>query len=348
MIKFAIVGCGRIAKKHAEAIKNAQDAELFALCDTDDERLSTMASENNVKHTYNNLSEMVTNSEIDVINICTPNAIHAENAIEAIEAGKHVMVEKPIATSVEDAEKIIDAAKRNGVKATAVHQNRFNEAIQKTRRAYEEGKFGEMSHGVASIRWNRNMGYYNQDSWRGTVDHQDGVLMNQCIHNIDLLIWMMGPVKSVTGKTVTRFRDIDMEDVGSAILEFENGSIGVIEGAGTIYPTNLEETLNLFGRNATVCIGGIAVNKIETWRFSSDFQEDEQKVLEQQQDNPPTVYGFGHQLIVQDMVDSIKNDREPYITLEDGRNAVEVVLAIYKSSQLGQPVEISKKVKVNN
>ncbi|WP_281974571.1 Gfo/Idh/MocA family protein [Halobacillus litoralis] len=348
MIKFAIVGCGRIAKKHSEAIANAQGAELVALCDIDENRLNQMSVENNVRATYTTLTEMVQNPNIDVINICTPNAVHAENAIEAIEAGKHVMVEKPIATSLEDADKIIEAADRKGVKAATVHQNRFNEAIQKTREAFEEGMFGEMSHGVASIRWNRNMGYYNQDSWRGTVNHQDGILMNQCIHNIDLLIWMMGPVKSVTGKTVTRFRDIEMEDVGSAILEFQNGAIGMIEGAGTIYPTNLEETLNLFGSNGTVCVGGIAVNKIETWRFSEDFKESEEILLNQQKDNPPTVYGFGHQLIVEDMVNSIKYDVEPYITLLDGRKAIEVVLAIYESSRLGKKIELSKKTSVRN
>ncbi|WP_101842472.1 Gfo/Idh/MocA family protein [Halobacillus sp. Marseille-P3879] len=348
MINFAIVGCGRIAKKHVEAIKSTEGAELVSLCDVDIDRLNKMASENNIERIYTSIDEMVKDSHIDVVNICTPNAVHADNAIEAIEAGKHVMIEKPIATCLEDADRILEAAKRNGVKATAVHQNRFNEAIQKTRKACEEGKFGEMSHGVASIRWNRNMGYYKQDSWRGTVEHQDGVLMNQCIHNIDLLIWMMGPVKSVTGKTVTRFRDIEMEDVGSAILEFENGAIGIIEGAGTIYPTNLEETLNLFGSKGTACVGGIAVNKIENWRFTDDFQEEESNLLEQQHDNPPTVYGFGHQLIIEDMVDSINSNREPYITLEDGRNAIEVVLAIYKSSQLGQSIELNQEVSVRN
>ncbi|WP_330949247.1 Gfo/Idh/MocA family protein [Virgibacillus sp. MG-45] len=339
-MKFAVVGCGRIAKKHVEAIHNAEGAELYALCDIDSERLNNMAKENKITNLFQSVEEMLKDSSIDVVNICTPNASHADLAIKAIEAGKHVMIEKPIATTVEDAERIIQAAKKHKVKATAVHQNRFNEAVQKTRKAFEAGKFGSMSHGVASIRWNRDERYYGQDEWRGKIEQQDGVLMNQCIHNIDLLIWMMGSVKKVTGKTTTRFRDIEMEDVGTAIIEFESGSLGVVEGAGTIYPTNLEETLNLFGEKGTVCIGGIAVNKIENWRFSEDFSEEEDAIIKEQQGNPPTVYGYGHQIIVEDMIDAIKKDREPYITLEDGKKAVEVVLAIYESSKTGKTVEL--------
>ncbi|MFC4558005.1 Gfo/Idh/MocA family protein [Virgibacillus kekensis] len=338
MKKFAIVGCGRIAKKHAEAISNASESELFALCDLNEERLNELADLHNVKELYSSYEEMLKNPEIEVVNICTPNALHADMAVQAAEKGKHVMIEKPMATTIEDANRIIKAAKKNNVKAASVHQNRFNEAVQKTRKAYEEGKFGKMSHGVASIRWNRNESYYGLDDWRGTVKMQDGVLMNQCIHNIDLLIWMMGSVKKVTGITKTRFRDIEMEDVGGAILEFESGAIGIIEGAGTVYPTNLEETLNLFGETGTVCIGGIAVNRIENWRFSQDFQQEEQEIIKSQEQDPPSVYGYGHQLIVEDFVDAIENNKQPYVTLEDGKNAVEVVLAIYESSRTGNPV----------
>ncbi|WP_430790441.1 Gfo/Idh/MocA family protein [Virgibacillus flavescens] len=343
-MKFAIVGCGRIAKRHIEAIINTKEAELYALCDNNRNRLDETAFVNNLKNNYEDIEEMLKDEKIDIVSICTPNASHAELAIKAIKAGKHVLLEKPIATTVEDAERIIQAAQDYHVKVTAVHQNRFNEAIQKTRKAYEDGRFGRMSHGVASIRWNRNKPYYDQDSWRGTANQQDGILMNQSIHNIDLLLWMMGPVKSVTGKTATRFRDIEMEDVGAAILEFESGALGMIEGAGTIYPSNLEETLNLFGDKGTVCIGGLAVNKIENWRFSDDFAAEEAKIISEQLQNPPTVYGYGHQLIVEDMIESIQKDREPYISLEDGKYAIEVILAIYESSRTGKSIKIRSKV----
>lgn len=340
-MNFAIVGCGRIALKHAEAIESIQEANLVAVCDI----LSDKAEDFSTKYgaqMYIDFDEMLENHQIHVVNICTPNAFHADMAVKAIEKGKHVMIEKPIAISLEDADRIIEAAERKGVKAASVHQNRFNDAVQKTRKAVENGAFGKMSHGVASIRWNRNQRYYDQASWRGTFSAQDGVLMNQCIHNIDLLKWMMGPVKSVTGKTATRFRDIEMEDVGTAILEFESGALGIIEGAGTIYPTNLEETLNLFGEKGTVCIGGIAVNKIENWRFAEEFKEAEAKMLEEQSDNPPTVYGYGHVAIIKDMIQAIREDRDPYVTLQDGKDAIEIVLAIYESSQTGLPVTLDK------
>lgn len=343
MKNFAIVGCGRIAKKHAEAIHNSKKANLYALCDIDSDRMAELAEKYEVKHIYHDLKEMLENPEIDVVNICTPHHLHADMAIMAIEREKHVVIEKPIATSVEDANRIIEAAKKYNVKATVVHQNRFNNAIQKTRKALEEGKFGKMSHGVASIRWNRNEDYYNLDDWRGKSFLKDGILMNQCIHNIDLLIWMMGPVKRVVGITKTRFRDIEMEDVGGALLEFESGAIGIIEGAGTVYPKNLEETLSLFGERGTVSIGGIAVNRIETWRFSEDFQEEENAIINSQEADPPTVYGYGHQVVVDDIVHAIENDVEPYITLEDGKRAMEVILAIYESSKTGLPVDLINK-----
>lgn len=341
-MNFAIVGCGRIAIKHAEAIASISDAVLVAVCDIDEQKAQDFAEKHQAKM-YTDYAEMLKNPEIEVVNICTPNALHADMAIQAIEEGKHVMIEKPIAISLEDADRIIEAANRKGVKAAAVHQNRFNASIQKTREALENGRFGKMSHGVASIRWNRNQGYYNQANWRGTVAMADGVLMNQCIHNIDLLHWMMGPVKKVMGKTATRFRDIEMEDVGAAVIEFESGALGIIEGAGTVYPTNLEETLNLFGEKGTVCIGGIAVNRIENWRFSDDFKEEENAVLAEQEDNPPTVYGYGHAAIIKDMISAIKDDRAPYVTLQDGRDAIEIILAIYESSKTGSPVYLNNK-----
>jgi len=341
-MNFAIVGCGRIAPKHAESITALEEANLVAVCDIVDEKAEEFANKYNAKK-YLNFDEMLENPEIDVVNICTPSGIHAELAIKAIEKGKHVMIEKPIAMSVEDADRIIEAANRMGVKAAAVHQNRFNDSIQMTRKAMEEGRFGKMSHGVASIRWNRNQGYYDQAPWRGTRENDGGTLMNQCIHNIDLLRWMMGPVKKVSGNTATRFRRIEMEDVGVATIEFESGALGIIEGASTIYPTNLEETLNLFGETGTVVVGGIAVNKIEKWRFSENFKEEEEIIVNGQAENPPTVYGFGHQLIIKDFIDAIKEDRDPYVTLEDGKNVLQIVLAIYESAEKDQVIYLNQK-----
>ncbi|MDM5201008.1 Gfo/Idh/MocA family oxidoreductase [Fictibacillus enclensis] len=340
MINFAIAGCGRVAAVHAEAIQQAQGAKLLAVCDINEERLYPFAQNYGAESAFTDFRAMINNPAIDVVNICTPNALHAEMAIQAMEKGKHVMIEKPMALSIRDADRIIETAKKHHVKATVVHQNRFNEAVQTTRKALEEGKFGKMAYGTANIRWRRGKEYYDQDAWRGTAAMKDGVLMNQCIHTIDLLIWLMGPVKSVMGKTATRTVDIEMEDIGTALLEFQSGSIGVVEGTGAIYPADLGASLNLFGENGTVCIGGNAANQIEKWRFSTSFHEEESKMVSDQSNLPDSVYGEGHKTIVTDFIRAIQTDTEPYVSLKDGRNAIQVILAIYESSKTGKAVEL--------
>lgn len=337
MVNFGIVGCGRVAEVHAAAIVEGDQTSLVAVCDINEEHLNLMASKYNVVHTYTYFQDMLDNPDIEVINICTPNGLHAEMAIQAMEHGKHVMIEKPVATSVADADRIIETAEKFKVKATAVHQNRFNEAVQTVRKELEAGRFGKLSYGTASIRWRREQEYYDQAAWRGTKEMEDGVLMNQCIHTIDLLVWMMGSIKSVIGKTATRFRDIEMEDVGTAIIEFESGAISVIDGTSTIFPVDLGASLNLFGETGTVCIGGNAVNRIETWRFSKAYEEEEQQILRVQKANPPSVYGDGHKLIIKDFAEAVLTDSDPYVSLEAGRNAVKVILAIYESSDTGKP-----------
>ncbi|MBM7570336.1 Gfo/Idh/MocA family protein [Aquibacillus albus] len=338
MVSFGIVGCGRVAEVHAAAISEEKDANLLALCDINDNRLEKMAKDYHVSDTYTSYQDMLNNPRIEVINICTPNGLHAEMAIQAMEKGKHVMIEKPLATTIEDANRIIETAKKFNVKATVVHQNRFNEAVQTTKAALNDGRFGKLCYGTASVRWNREQAYYDQDAWRGTKQMVDGVLMNQAIHTIDLFLWMMGPVKSVYGKTTTQLRDIEMEDVGTAIIEFESGTTGVLDGTGIIYPVDLGAGINLFGEKGTVSIGGSAVNQIKHWRFSRTFEKEEQEMLMTQKENPPSVYGDGHKTIIADFVQSIQQDLAPYVPLEAGLDAVKVILAIYESSKTGKTI----------
>ncbi|UOQ44184.1 Gfo/Idh/MocA family oxidoreductase [Halobacillus salinarum] len=338
MIKFGIVGCGRVAKVHAEAIHESEHAELFALCDINPARLSHFAEAYEVTQIFDQFEAMAGDPDIDVINICTPNGLHAEMAVLAMKKGKHVIIEKPLATTVKDASQIIQTARECRVKATVVHQNRFNQAIQTTRKALEKDRFGALSYGAASIRWHRSQGYYNQDAWRGTRKMADGALMNQGIHTIDLLIWMMGPVKRISGKVLTKLRNIEMEDIGTAIFEFESGAVAILDGTVTVYPDDLGASLHLFGEKGTVCIGGNAVNRIEKWRFSEDFTLEEQTMLNQQKADPPSVYGDGHKHVVKDFIQSLHEDRNPYIPLEAGLNAVRAILAIYESSKDGKTI----------
>jgi UDP-N-acetyl-2-amino-2-deoxyglucuronate dehydrogenase len=271
---------------------------------------------------------MLRRPDLDVVNICTPSGMHAEMGIAAAKAGKHVIVEKPMALSLKEADVLLNVCDENRVKLAVCFQNRFNPPVQKLRRALEEGRFGKLTHASAVVRWFRPQDYYDQASWRGTWAMDGGCLMNQSIHNIDLLQWMMGPVESVFGYTATNHRKIEAEDVGVAVLKFKNGALGVIEASTTIYPENLEETLAIFGEKGTVELGGIAVNKIETWKFADSQDEN----LEMEQQVVPNVYGFGHDALIEDFIRAVIEDRRPYIDGREGIKALRIVLGIYHSA----------------
>lgn len=330
-LNFGIIGCGRIAHKHAEAIKKNEKANLLCVCDILEERAAEYKDKYGAEAHFTDYRKMLEYSGLDVVNICTPSGMHAEMGIAAAQAGKHVIVEKPMALSLKDADDLIGACDESGVKLAVCFQNRFNPPVQKLRRALEEGRFGKLTHASAIVRWFRPQDYYDQAPWRGTRAMDGGCLMNQSIHNIDLLQWMMGPVESVFGYTATNLRKIECEDVGVAVLKFKNGALGVIEASTTIYPENLEETLNIFGEKGTVVLGGIAVNKIETWKFADST--DENGAIDQHQQDVPNVYGFGHDALVEDFINAVINNSEPYITGREGRNALEIVLSIYNCKQ---------------
>ena len=208
------------------------------------------------------------------------------------------------------------------------------------RKAVESGRFGKLSHGSIHVRWNRNKDYYTQASWRGTWAQDGGALMNQCIHGIDLLRWMMGDeVEEIYGVTRQQFHDyLEAEDIGMAVVKFKNGAIATIEGTTNVFPKNLEETLYLFGEKGTVKLGGKSTNNIDVWDFADESEQDQKnKGLEEETCN---VYGNGHTSLFADMIDAIKNDRKPYVDAVAGRNALEMILAIYKSQKTGMPVKL--------
>ncbi len=335
-LKFGIIGCGRIAQKHAESIVALPEAELVGVCDLVPERAQAFAGKYGAKP-YVDYMEMLKNPEIDVITVATPSDLHAPIGIAAAKAGKHVMVEKPMAMTLKSADELIAACREAGVKLAVIHQNRFNKSIKLMRTALNDGRFGKLTHGQATVRWNRDDNYYAQAPWRGTKLQDGGVLMNQSIHNIDLLQWMFGPVESVFGYTTTMLRKIEMEDIGVAVLKFRNGALGIIEAASTIYPKNIEETLNVFGETGSVMVGGIAVNRIETWEFE-DSEQEKAEIFASQENDPPNVYGFGHREIILDMIQAIREDRPAAVPGEEGRKALEIILSIYKCQETGMPV----------
>ena len=283
---------------------------------------------------------MIEENELELVSIATESGKHASIALDVIDAGINVIIEMPMAMNIADAEEIIKRAAEKNVKVSACHQNRFNVAIQEVRKAIEGERFGKLSHTSINVRWNRNKGYYDQAPWRGTWEEDGGCLMNQCIHGIDLLRWMMGDeVVEVYGATRQQFHDyLEAEDVGVAVVKFKNGAIGTIEGTTNVYPQNLEETLYIFGENGTVKVGGKSTNTIDVWDFKDETAEDEKnKGLEEETSN---VYGNGHTSLFADVIEAINDDRAPYVDGVAGRNALEMVLAIYKSQKEGVPVKL--------
>lgn len=342
-MKYALIGCGRISPNHIVAAEK-NDLEIVALCDKEKENIEEKVAKFDLGegiHKYTDYKEMIRSENPELVAIATESGKHAEIALDCIEAGCNVIIEKPMALSLEDADRIIEKAKEKKVKVCACHQNRFNKSIQKIREAIDKKRFGKLFYGTAHIRWNRGYEYYSRAKWRGTWEQDGGALMNQCIHNIDLLRWMMGDdIVEVIGMTDNLHHPyIEAEDLGIALVKFANGSYGIIEGTTNIFPQNLEETLYIFGEKGTVKAGGHSVNIIEEWNFA-DFLDNPDEVKAKFNENPPNVYGFGHTPLYQDVIEAINTGREPYVDAYAGRRALELVLAIYKSAAEGKSVKL--------
>jgi len=346
-LRYALIGCGRISPNHmAAALANADQLNIAALCDIApkqmEEALAHLPREKReTVRCYTNHRQMLLEIKPHLCAVATESGCHASIGLDVMEAGSHVIIEKPLALSMQDGRALVEAAKREGVKLCVCHQNRFNKSIQKIRSAVEDERFGKMLYGTAHVRWFRNEEYYKQAPWRGTWEQDGGALMNQCIHSVDLLRWMMGDdvseVFAYTDNLAHSF--IQTEDLGLALIRFHSGAYGLVEGTTSVYPHNLEETLYLFGRDGTVKAGGKSVNVIEEWDFR-DGRGDPATIKMQFAENPPNVYGFGHTPLYTNMINSIIQNREPYITGEAGLRALELVLAIYRSAAEHRPVKL--------
>lgn len=343
-MKYALIGCGRISTNHLKAVLNNK-LELVAVCDILETQMEKLLEKHNLHNNtaikrYTDYRKMIDENELTLISIATESGIHAEIALYCIEHGIHVIIEKPMAMNMKDADEIIHKSIEKNIKVSACHQNRFNVAVQEMRKALEMGRFGKLSHGSIHVRWNRNKEYYTQAPWRGTWEKDGGALMNQCIHGIDLLRWTFGDeVEEVYGQTRQQFHHyLEAEDIGMAVVKFKNGAIATIEGTTNVYPQNLEETLYVFGEKGTVKLGGKSTNNIDVWNFADEDAIDQRnKGLEEATSN---VYGNGHTSLFADMIDAIENNRKPYVDAVAGRNALEMVLAIYKSQKEGCPVKL--------
>lgn len=340
MIKFGLLGCGRIAKRHADLLGGGHiaGAKLVAVCDTVRERADAIASRFGVPAFYN-IDEFLNQKDIDAVSVLTPSGMHPGHAIAAAQAGKHVVVEKPMALRLEDADVMINACDAAGVKLFVVKQNRFNVPVIKAREALEAGRFGRLILGTVRVRWCRDQAYYDQDEWRGTWAYDGGVLANQASHHVDMLEWFFGDVVSVHARAATALVKIEAEDTAVATLKFKNGALGIIEATTAVRPTDLEGSLSILGEGGAVEIAGFAVNKIRHWRFVKELESD-REVVEKFSVNPPNVYGFGHQAYYEHVVKCLNDQGPALVDGLQGRKSLELISALYESIETGKEVSL--------
>ena len=341
-IRFALVGCGRIAKKHTELLGNnkIQGASLVAVCDSKEDKAGYYGEKYGIPY-FSDYNKMLIQmgDKVDAVSILTPSGYHARHCVELAQYGKHILVEKPMALTLDDADAMIKACDENNCRLFVVKQNRFNRPVVKLRDALEKGRFGKLVLGTVRVRWCRPQEYYDMDEWRGTWALDGGVLTNQASHHIDLLEWMMGDVESVFAKSITALVDIETEDTAVVTLKFKNGALGVVEATTATRPKDIEGSLSILGENGSVEIGGFAVNEMKLWNFTTALDGDSD-VIEKYSVNPPNVYGFGHIAYYEHVIDCLLNNHKQLVDGLEGRRSLELIMAIYESIETGQEVKL--------
>jgi len=341
--RIAFSGCGRISKNHFDAIEKIDGLELVAVCDADPVRAAAAGAERKVPH-YTSYEKMLAETKAELVTIATPSGLHPGQGIAAARAGKHVVMEKPMAISLTGADQLVQACDKAGVHLFVVKQNRLNPPVQLLKRAVDGGRFGRIYMASCTVHWARPQEYYDQAPWRGTWEFDGGAFMNQASHYVDLIQWLMGPVESVMAKTATLARKIETEDSGVAILKFRSGALGTIEVTMLAYPRNLEGSITLLGEKGSAKIGGTAVNKIEHWEFA-DYDDDD-KLVESANTTPPNVYGLGHEGYYRNVLSVVRGEAKPDTDGRAGRKSLELILGIYESAKTGREVPLPLRAQV--
>lgn len=340
MLRFGLVGCGRIAKRHAELLGEQQidGARLVAVCDLIADRARALGERFAVP-SFVDFHDMMRSTELDVVVVLTESGRHAEHAIALAPYGRHIVVEKPMALTLADADAMIRACDDAGVRLFVVKQNRFNVPILKVREAVECGRFGKIVMGTVRVRWCRPQAYYDQDAWRGTWALDGGVLTNQASHHVDMLEWMLGDAESVYAMSRTALVNIEAEDTAVVIVRFTSGALGVVEATTATRPRDLEGSLSILGEKGTAVVGGFAMNRMETWEFV-ETQAGDDEVMSKFSVNPPSVYGFGHKAYYDHVVDCLGGKRRNLVDGLEGRKSLELISAIYESVETRREVPL--------
>jgi UDP-N-acetyl-2-amino-2-deoxyglucuronate dehydrogenase len=330
-IRFAIIGCGRIAQRHAEHIHNK--GILTAVCDVQQDKADALAAAYHTKAYYTVESMLAGEKDIDVVSICSPNGLHATHSIKALNAGFHVLCEKPMAIHPADCGEMIQAAEKSNRRLFAIKQNRYNPPVAAVKKLIDEGRLGTIGSIQLSCFWNRNPDYYH-NSWKGTMALDGGTLFTQFSHFIDLLYWMVGDVKAVQAYmgNYTHKGIIEFEDTGVVILQFTNGAIGTINYTVNSYQKNMEGSLALFGSKGTVKIGGQYLNELE-YQNIGDYS-----IRDLPEGNKPNNYGnyvgsmSNHDKVYDNIIDVLQNNASITTSAFEGLKTVEIIDKIYKAA----------------
>lgn len=330
-LKVALVGCGRISMNHFDAIKqNDHYFELSAVCDVLLERAKEAGERWGVPY-FTSFKEMLCQGQYDLITVCTPSGLHPTHGIMGAQKGSHIIVEKPMATSLLSADQLISECDSNNVQLFVVKQNRLNSTLQLVKKAVDKKRFGKIYMATVNVFWQRPQEYYDASPWRGTWGLDGGAFMNQASHYVDMLEWLIGDVEKVYAVTSTMGRKIEAEDTGTAILQFRNGALGNMNVTMLTYPQNLEGSLYILGESGTVVVKGTSVNQISQWQFDSYEPEDD--LVSSVNYNPPSVYGFGHTGFYNNVAQVLLYGEKPLTDGREGRKSLEIIEAIYKSSR---------------
>jgi UDP-N-acetyl-2-amino-2-deoxyglucuronate dehydrogenase len=337
-IRLAMVGCGRISKNHFASIgTHAKSIELVAVCDSSSERLEQVASNYGVPG-YKTLTELLADIEADVVVLATPSGLHARQAIEAAQAGCHVVTEKPMATRWEDGRRMVEVFDRAGLRLFVVKQNRKNPTLQLLKKAVEKRRFGRIYLASVNVFWTRPQEYYDSEGWRGKWEFDGGALMNQASHYVDLLDWIVGPVESVQAYIGTLARNIEVEDTGVVSIKWRSGALGSLNVTMLTYPKNLEGSITILGERGTVRVGGVAANEIEHWEFDSPDPDDE--FVRESNYMTTSVYGSGHVLYYENLIEVLQGRCEPDTDGREGLRSLELLTAMYLSARDGRRVSL--------
>lgn len=343
-MRYALIGAGRISAHHILATKALSELDFVAICDIVPSQINVALKRahyhRNVYH-YSDFIKMIDETHPELVAIATDSGLHAQIGQYCLSHGCNVIIEKPMAMSIQEADTLINTAQRYGRVLSVCHQNRFNKSIQSIQQAILSGRFGSISHMAAHVRWNRDKSYYEQAAWRGKWLSDGGCLMNQCIHNADLICWLLGEIDEVFAYTSNQQHEyIEGEDLGLALIKAKNGIYGLFEGTVNVFPRNLEETFYVFGEKGTAKADGISVNRISEWKFADNSPYEEAQIINACSETPPNVYGFGHTRLYKDVIHAIQTGTTPLIDGREGKKALELVLAIYKSKKTGRPVKL--------